>query len=160
MSFLPNSILPFNYGTNLITESFWSPQIAGALIGLLQLPSLYFLNQQLGMSSSLVAATSFLSWPFVKLGLIEKGGEWSKSRKDMVEKLIYAASVISGAILSAKLGSTYGIATGLTSGAVTPFVSSIFGNGAIQAFVGGILLWLGARIGGGCTSGYIYLVEY
>ena len=58
-----------------------------------------------------------------------------------------------GAMTSALCGSTYGVSTGLLSGAEMPFVSSLFSSASMQAFVGGILLWFGARMGGGCTSG-------
>ena len=54
---------------------------------------------------------------------------------------------------SALWGSTYGVATGLLSDAETPFVSSLFSSGQMQAFIGGVFLWFGARMGGGCTSG-------
>lgn len=153
MSLLPNSTMPFNLGTSLLTSSFWSPQLAGALIGSLSLPTLMLLNEQLGMSSSLVSATSLLSIPLVKLGLISENSEWSKSRKSMVTKAVYATSVLSGAMLSALLGETYGFATGLTSGAPEPFVTRLFTSGASQAFIAGLFLWFGARVAGGCTSG-------
>lgn len=96
MQYLPNSKMAFNYGTSILSDSFWSTTFAGTIIGGLSFATLYFLNESLGMSSSLVAASSFLSYPFERIGLIYSSCEWVKSRKDLGRKGMYALAVMGG----------------------------------------------------------------
>lgn len=96
MQFLPNSSMPFNYGNSMMSDSFWSTTFAGSIIGCLSIPTIYLLGETLGMSSSLVAASSPLSFVLEKVGLISSDCEWSKSRKKFIKKGLYAMSVVAG----------------------------------------------------------------
>ncbi len=159
---LPNSMAPIGaYGMNAaaVQLAAWSAQAAGAMIGLWQIPSVLLLHHPMGMSSALTSVVAPLLYPLKAIGLIDPHADTMKSVSAFWTKAIFVGSVISGALISASLSGTLGTATGLISTTVSattlPRVYPLFaGNGALQAFIGGVFLWLGARIGGGCTSGH------
>jgi uncharacterized membrane protein YedE/YeeE len=152
-TYAPNSI-GYPTTSSLLSAGSWSPQLAGMAIGLLQLPALLFMKEPLGASSSLSAVLSPFFWILEQVGIVSHENEVVQLRSTFFKKLLYVIGMISGGLVSALIGDTYGVPTGLNSDAPTPFVSSLFGSGLAQAFVGGFLLWLGARIQGGCTSGH------
>ena len=120
----------------LITSYAWSPLVSGSLIGLLQIPSMYFLGGALGTSTAYE----------VLLGLITKANILPKSKKlteatqdSHLQQLIFTVSMILGSFVS----TYYGGRAVHTSG-----------NTAVVGVVGGFLLLLGARLANGCTSGH------
>ncbi|KAJ3331824.1 hypothetical protein HDU93_009499, partial [Gonapodya sp. JEL0774] len=146
----------------------WTGWAAGALIGLLQVPSMYFANQPLGTSSAFVALLSPLSAPLVKLGLIdaksELGSTTFPSKKAYLHILQLLAMVI-GSAVAGSLSGTTGTAAGLTGPGIARTVADkpvahtlghvfLSAGGAAQAILGGFALFFGARMAKGCTSGH------
>ncbi|MBW8270029.1 YeeE/YedE thiosulfate transporter family protein [Caldovatus aquaticus] len=134
-----------------LTEKAWSPYLAGAAIGLLQIPAFLFLGTALGASSSYVTVGATLAEVF------DPG----------VRALRYAAAHLSGAKNWWQVALVAGIALGALlsaslSGArrrgIAPVWQRIAGVGPggrfAMAFAGGFLMLLGARIADGCTSGH------
>ncbi len=154
-AFTPNSIPSIVIPeATLLSAPNWSPQGAGALIGLTQLLSIALREQSLGMSTSLVGVCAPIAWPLVKLGIIPRDSEVACALNKALPRIIYVLGAIGGAYLSANVGSTFGTAPGLISNVPLPFASRLFSSPQMQAFIGGMFIWLGARIGGGCTSGH------
>lgn len=121
----------------LLAQDAWPPYVAGMLVGVLQLPLVLAMYETLGGSSSLIVMVSqVLVGPLKKLSpfacKFQRGfGHWWQ--------IFYVAGAIFGGYLSAVVSGTLGAAAG-----VPP----------VHAFLGGMLMNLGARIGGGCTSGH------
>jgi uncharacterized membrane protein YedE/YeeE len=137
---------------SFITEKAWSPYVAGAVIGLLQIPTFLLMDTALGASSSFVTVGAHLA-SFVDPG---------------VAKVKYLASHMWGAKNWWQVAVVVGIAIGAflsmrLSGARRQAVSPAWGRAmgtqslaarAPIAFLGGFVMLIGARIAGGCTSGH------
>ncbi len=122
---------------------FWA---GGILIGLLVPLLYYFFNTALGVSTGY--------GNLVKISLPSRNLKWIKS--DFAEtfswRVFFIAGIIIGGFISARLAGSPGLT--LEMGRFTSLVQwPAFAN-AIYFFAGGILLGLGARIAGGCTSGH------
>lgn len=123
---------------NYLKQKYWSPYIVGIGIAILSLITVYYFNTFIGVSSafeqlgicmtSVCDASGFINW-----------------------KTIFVISIFFGALAASRL-----------SGAQQTDLPSIwtktFGDSKqkryFAAFFGGILVLLGARIAGGCTSGH------
>jgi hypothetical protein len=137
---------------SILTEKAWSPYVAGAVIGLLQIPTFLLMDTALGASSSFVTVGAHLA-AFVDPG---------------VEKIKYFTSHMWGAKNWWQVAVVIGIAIGAflsmrLSGARRPTISAVWPRAmgttslwtrAPVAFLGGFIMLLGARIAGGCTSGH------
>jgi uncharacterized protein len=136
---------------DFLTAARWSPYIAGAGIGILSCLALVLADRPLGCSTAFVKAR----------GLIGRAVRREKTDQmeyyqDIVPQVDWAFMIIPGIIIGAFVSS-------LLSGTfhivwVPALWGSVFGNNAIirlvAALIGGILLGLGARWAGGCTSGH------
>ncbi|KAI0207962.1 hypothetical protein LSAT2_007376 [Lamellibrachia satsuma] len=121
----------------MIAKKSWPPYCAGAMLGLLQIPLVYFINQPLGGSTSLLC---MLAQGFV--GPLKGVSPFiAKFRTGFTYwwQVFFVSGAMVGSYLSASSSQTLGSVLG-----VTP----------TQAFTGGALMFLGARIAGGCTSGH------
>jgi uncharacterized protein len=122
---------------------FWA---GGILIGLLVPLLYYFFNTALGVSTGY--------GNLVKISLPSRNLKWIKS--DYAEtfswRVFFIAGIIIGGFISARLADSPGFT--LEMGRFTGLVQWPVVANAIYFFVGGILLGLGARIAGGCTSGH------
>ncbi|MBR0659386.1 YeeE/YedE thiosulfate transporter family protein [Neoroseomonas oryzicola] len=134
-----------------LTDKAWSPYLAGALIGLLQIPAFLFLGTALGASSSFVTAGASLA-EFLDPGI--RGIRYAAAHLDGAKNWWQVALVIGvaiGAFASSRL-----------SGAVRRGVAPVWqratglgrGGRFAMAFAAGFLMLLGARIADGCTSGH------
>lgn len=134
-----------------LTDRAWSPYLAGALIGLLQIPAFLALGTALGASSSYVTVSATLA-SFVDPAVAQiryAAGHLSGAKNWWQVALVLGIAL--GAFLSSRLSGTrrqgiarvWARATGL--GPTGRFA---------MAFVGGFLMLLGARIADGCTSGH------
>ena len=136
-----------------LRQKAWSPYLAGAVIGLLQIPAFLLIGTALGASSSYVTVSATLA------SLLDPG----------IEGLAYAAKHLSGAKNWWQVALVAGIALGaflsarlsgsLRRGAISPVWKRALGTGSpatrfALAFAGGFLVLLGARIADGCTSGH------
>ncbi|EDQ88176.1 uncharacterized protein MONBRDRAFT_9521 [Monosiga brevicollis MX1] len=117
----------------------WSPIVSGAIVGSMQIPAILFIGDTLGSSTSymtLCAQTSGL--PFIK----QTCGHLCKFKSGMGNwwQVFYIAMAALAASVSARMGAT--------EGAVIP------GAAPGAAVFGGILMLVGSRLAGGCTSGH------
>jgi uncharacterized membrane protein YedE/YeeE len=134
-----------------LTQTVWSPYIAGAGIGIVTCLAFVFADRPLGCSTAFVKAR----------GLIGKMISAEKTMameyyQDIVPKVdwpfMIIPGIIIGAFLSSYLSGTFHLLW------VPSLWASVFGNSAalrvVVALGGGILLGFGARWAGGCTSGH------
>ncbi|KAK3582153.1 hypothetical protein CHS0354_033079 [Potamilus streckersoni] len=124
--------------SNLFAYKNWPPFVCGAMIGMLQLPMIFFVRSTLGASSSFctlisqLQVTENLQKMSPYLGKYRSGiGHWSK--------VFYVGSAIVGSYLSTQASGSYGVVTGVSPA---------------RAFLGGLMIVFGARMAGGCTSGH------
>ena len=137
---------------SIFTDKSWSPYAAGAVIGLLQIPTFLLMDTALGASSSFVTVAAHLA------SIVDPG----------VDKVKYLASHMWGAKNWWQVAVVAGIALGAfismkLSGARRETISPIWvramGTSSLSArapiaFFGGFVMLFGARIAGGCTSGH------
>lgn len=136
----------------MLSSKVWSPYAAGAVIGLLQIPTFLLMDTALGASSSFVTVAAHVAALF----------------DPAVQKIGYFTSHMSGAKNWWQVAVVVGIGIGAfiscsLSGALRHPVSPVWartmgtstlGTRAPVAFLGGFIALLGARIAGGCTSGH------
>lgn len=128
-----------------LTSDAWHPALAGALVGLLQLPSFIFLDRYLGASSCYVSAACAL--------------ESAVRGKDASVDVPYYRSFFTFTDW-AQAGSVVGIALGaflsahLSAGRVALAVQPLTLSTFPTVFAGGFILLFGARMAGGCASGH------
>lgn len=134
------------------SDRAWSPYLAGALIGLLQLPAFLLLGTALGASSSYVTVSVSLAQvvdPAIRE--LAYAAKYLDGAKNWWQVALVAGIAL-GAFISATLSGTR--RTGIAPvwpralGTATPIVRFVL------AFVGGFLLLFGARLADGCTSGH------
>lgn len=137
---------------SILTEKSWSPYVAGAVIGLLQIPTFLLMDTALGASSSFVTVAAHIA------SIVDPG----------VDKVKYLASHMWGAKNWWQVAIVVGIALGAfismkLSGArretISPIWARTMGTTSLSArapiaFLGGFIMLFGARIAGGCTSGH------
>lgn len=120
----------------------WPPVFGGVLLGLLQLPTYFFIDQNIAASSSYVTLVGLALRPFFS------------SQEALVARLPYLApffNLDSYAQIGSSVGVFFGAKLSLALSGVelpalppSPFVS----------FVGGFFVLFGARMAGGCASGH------
>lgn len=133
------------------TMAIWSPYIVGAGIGVLVWTVFLLSDHTLGCSTAFANTA----------GMVESAFSHGKNKEMPYYKKFIPAidwqwmlivGVVIGAFLSAYLSGTFVLLI------VPPLFGSVFGtNPAFRcavALLGGILLGLGARWAGGCTSGH------
>lgn len=129
----------------------WSPYVVGSLIGVLSWFSFVTADRPLGVSTAFVKTT----------GLVERvvapghadGNAYFKVFPPVIDwEWMLVAGLFLGAMVSSKLSGDR------PTEKVPPLWRHRFGAGAGKryavAFLGGLLLALGARLAGGCTSGH------
>ncbi len=134
-----------------LTDKAWSPYLAGAGIGLLQIPAFLALGTALGASSSYVTGAVSLA------ELVDPA----------ITQIRYAAAHLAGAKTWWQVALVAGIALGALlssrlSGTRRRGVAAVWARVApgrawrrfVMAFAGGFVMLLGARIADGCTSGH------
>jgi uncharacterized membrane protein YedE/YeeE len=138
---------------HVLRQKAWSPYVAGALIGLLQIPAFLLIETALGTSSSYVTVSGSLA------SLVDP----SISRIDYVARHIamtgknwwqvaLVVGIAAGAFLSMKL-------SGATRQPISPIWTRALGTSSplrryTIAFTGGFIMLLGARLADGCTTGH------
>jgi uncharacterized membrane protein YedE/YeeE len=125
-----------------------SPYVGGILIGLLQIPTLFFVGKLLGLSSSYGAFSArFLDlfinishFPYVKKSL-EMLGNFQAA---------LAIGIVIGSYLSSKLLKSRKKGISPYWGEEKLSSKHVY----VRSFIGGLFLVFGARLAGGCTSGH------
>jgi len=135
---------------NFLKKPYWSPYVAGIVIGLLQIPIFLILHASIGSSVSFHSlACSLLS--------IIKNAEYQNIVTNCISllkhwwQLGFVAGIFIGAYISSTLSKTrrtnfspvWTKATSITS----------LSKRSVMAFCGGFIMLMGARIADGCTSG-------
>jgi uncharacterized membrane protein YedE/YeeE len=134
-----------------LTDKAWSPYLAGAGIGLLQIPAFLALGTALGASSSYVTvAASIAETVDPAIAQIRYAANHLAGAKNWWQVALVAGIAI-GAFLSATLSRS-------RRRGVAPVWARVAPSGRatrfLMAFAGGFVMLLGARIADGCTSGH------
>lgn len=135
-----------------LTSKAWSPYLAGAIIGLLQIPTFLLMETALGASSSFVTVGAHIAAvvdPSVQTIKYFTSHMWGA--KNWWQVAIVGGIAI-GAFLSMRL-------SGARRETISPVWRRAMGTSTLAsrapiAFIGGFVMLLGARIAGGCTSGH------
>jgi hypothetical protein len=129
----------------------WNPYLAGALLGLLAIVSVYATSKLLGNSSYLGASTTFVR----AAGFLEQvaANEYFRKTKVRVDwQFMLVTGIFLGALISAATDRSFKLES------VPPIWAERFGPAiwkrATGAFVGGIIAMVGARLADGCPSGH------
>jgi uncharacterized membrane protein YedE/YeeE len=134
-----------------LTQAVWSPYIAGAGIGVLSCFAFLLSDRPLGCSTAFVKARGLIG-KAINPARVEKNEYY----REIIPQIDWAFMIIPGVIIGAFISS-------VMSGQFHVFwVPSLWGDTfgynplprVIVALAGGILLGLGARWAGGCTSGH------
>ncbi|HUU76195.1 MAG TPA: YeeE/YedE thiosulfate transporter family protein [Methanoregulaceae archaeon] len=133
------------------TMASWSPYIVGAAIGVLIWTTFLLSDRPLGCSTAYAKTAGMMESAISR----EKAGKMPYYRKfpPRVDwQWMLVIGVIIGAFLSAYLSGTFSLLV------VPPLFAETFGtNMALRSAValfGGVLMGIGARWAGGCTSGH------
>lgn len=142
---------------NKTQDNGWSPYLAGALVGLLALLSVYATTQLMGKSNYLGASTTFVR----AAGLVEQlvypervsaNAYFTKEKVRVDWQFMLVAGIFIGALISSKTDRSFKMES------VPPTWEKHFGPStgkrAAGAFLGGIVAMIGARMADGCPSGH------
>ena len=135
----------------------WSPYLAGALLGLLAIASVYATTRLLGKPSYLGASTTFVR----AAGLLERtvapdrvaANEYFTKEKVRVDwQFMLVLGIFLGALVASATDKSFKLES------VPPTWEKRFGPSvrkrAAGAFLGGIVAMVGARLADGCPSGH------
>lgn len=135
----------------------WSPYLAGALVGLLAIASVYFTTQWMGKTNYLGASTTFVR----AAGLIERtvapdrvaANEYFVKEKVRVDwQFMLVLGIFVGSLAASLTDKSFKLES------VPPTWAERFGPSvgkrAAGAFFGGIVAMVGARLADGCPSGH------
>lgn len=139
---------PVDPGT---TGPAWSPYLAGSLIGVLAWFTFYFSGRPIGASGAYIKVSGKIGEEIAP----EHTGSlpYFEHKPPKIDwEVMLVLSVIFGAFLAAWTGGE------ITARWLPPFWVENFGEALwprlLVGFIGGVLLSIGARIAGGCTSGH------
>jgi uncharacterized membrane protein YedE/YeeE len=129
----------------------WSPYIVGVGIGLLGCLAFVLSDRPIGCSTAFVKMQGLIEKTFRGKKVLEK--EYYKKFIPGIDwQLMIVPGIVIGAFISSVLSNTFDLFI------VPPLWAQEFGNSAalriLAAVAGGILLGIGARWAGGCTSGH------
>lgn len=138
-------------------EKGWSPYVAGALVGLLAIASVYATTHVMGKSAYLGASTTFVrAAGFIEQALLPDSGSakqyFNKTNITIDWQFMLVIGIGIGALIASLTDRSFKLEM------VPPIWNRRFGNSiivrAVGAFAGGVLLMFGARLAGGCPSGH------
>ncbi|HPX73133.1 MAG TPA: YeeE/YedE thiosulfate transporter family protein [Methanoregulaceae archaeon] len=140
-----------NIMNGFLALPLWSPYLVGVCIGLLVCLAFVLSDRPIGCSTGFVKIRGLAEKIFCSKKIQEK--EYYKKFPPAVDwQLMIIPGIIIGAFLSSVLSGTFGLFI------IPPLWAEQFGSSAvlriIAAITGGILLGIGARWAGGCTSGH------
>ena len=138
-------------------DNGWSPYLAGALVGLLAIVSVWATTVIMGKTNYLGASTTFVR----AAGLLERAmapervaaNEYFTTSKVKVDwQFMLVGGIFLGALVSSVTDRSFKLES------VPPVWAKRFGNSpvkrAVGAVLGGIVAMVGARMADGCPSGH------
>lgn len=132
-------------------DATWSPHIVGAGIGILVCMTFLLSDRPLGVSTAYAKTAGM-----VEKFLLRRDVESMPYYKQVVPAVDWQWTILVGVIAGGLLAASSGGTLSLTL--VPPLFVGTFGAGVlfrlVVALAGGILMGLGARWAGGCTSGH------
>ena len=138
-------------GVSVLEMKRWSPYAAGLGIGVLSWVAFLLMGKGLGASSSFVKTSGMIE-KIISKENVKKKAYYQQVSPRINSGWVLVAGIIAGSFLSAKLSGDFRLS------AVPPLWETMFGANAVMriivAFIGGIILIIGARWAGGCTSGH------
>jgi uncharacterized membrane protein YedE/YeeE len=135
-----------------LTSKAWSPYVAGALIGLLQIPTFLLMDTALGASSSFVTVAAHLASIFdARIADVKYLASHMYGAKNWWQVAVVVGIAL-GAFMSMRM-------SGARRQTISPVWARATGTTTLSAraplaFVAGFIMLFGARIAGGCTSGH------
>lgn len=136
---------------DIFTRSLWSPYAVGVLIGLLNILALILSRKVIGTSSA-YAKVSGMFIRSINKDFIEKNEFFAGTKPKLDWGVILVAGIIVGSFISSFISGDFQFSwiPDLWSETVSPAIIPRL----LTAFFGGIILAIGARWAGGCTSGH------
>ncbi len=135
----------------IFTETQWSPYVVGALIGLLNIIALRISNKPLAASTTYLNVSGMIRKIFQR-EKVQRNEYYSQKTPQVDWGVMLVGGIIIGSFLSATLSGDFQI-TLVPEMWASNFSSDFFPR-FITALIGGIILGIGARWAGGCTSGH------
>jgi uncharacterized membrane protein YedE/YeeE len=138
-------------------SSGWSPYLAGALLGLLAIISVYLTTTLMGKSNYLGASTTFvraagLLFQSVDPAHVAENAYYVKEKVKVDWQFMMIIGIFFGALISSLMDKSFKLE------AIPPTWEKRFGSSiakrAIFSFLGGIIAMIGARMADGCPSGH------
>lgn len=135
----------------------WSPYLAGALVGVLAIISVYLTTVLLGKSMYLGASTTFVRAAGMLIGSLDPtyvadNAYYVKEKVIIDWQFMMIVGIFIGAFIASKMDGSFKLE------AVPPEWEARFGGSvtkrAIAAILGGIVMMIGARMADGCPSGH------
>jgi uncharacterized protein len=135
----------------------WSPYLAGALVGVLAIVSVYLTTVYMGKSMYLGASTTFvraagLAVQAVDPAYVAQNAYYIKEKVVVDWQFFMVIGIFFGALLSSKMDGSFKLES------LPPLWKKRFGSSvpkrSVYAFVGGIVAMIGARLADGCPSGH------
>ncbi len=135
----------------------WSPYLAGALVGVLAILSVYLTTTLLGKSTYLGASTTFVRAAGFLIGQVDasyvaENAYYVKEKVVVDWQFRVIVGILIGAFIASKLDGSFKME------AVPPEWEARFGGSikkrAIASILGGAVMMIGARMADGCPSGH------
>lgn len=135
----------------------WSPYLAGALVGVLAIVSVYLTTVLLGKSMYLGASTTFVRAAGMLIGTVDPtyvadNAYYVKEKVVVDWQFMMIIGILIGAFIASKTDASFKLE------AVPPEWEARFGGSlikrAIAAILGGAVMMVGARMADGCPSGH------
>lgn len=123
----------------LLRAKSWYPQLAGIVVGLLQFPYMYFLQDSLGSATSFSVGAS---WAVNTVAPKQSNSHFRSFVQRGISALAQPMFLL-GAVVGAS-----------TAAQLSQYQYTADGVGGLLSFLGGFCIVFGARIAGGCTSGH------
>ena len=150
------SFAAFAEERNVISTAYgagaWSPYLVGALIGVLSWCTFYFSEKPIGASSFYATIAGFLG-KWIAPAHTQKLSYYKDNPPSFNWEFVLVLSIVAGSLLAATTGGDFSIST------IPAMWTDHFGPLSLTRYAatsvgGGILMGLGARLAGGCTSGH------
>lgn len=136
---------------NFLTMTRWSPYVVGALIGLLNLAAMLLSGKTLGASTSFAKASGMIRRIFNR-DKVDNNEYYQKTTPTVDWGFMLVVGIVLGSLLSSLLSGDFRLEFVPVMWAEE--ISGSFFIRFLVALFGGIVLGIGSRWAGGCTSGH------